>query len=257
MDKLFIENRLGKKLAVVVERPANPIGLAFIMHGLGSNKDRNYIKAWAEIFVKYNYVTVRFDTTNTYGESEGNYEEATITNYYQDLEDVIRWAKAQDFYIEPFVLMGHSFGGICTALYAEHYPEEVKALAPISTVVSGRLSLETYDPEVLESWKQTGWNERPSSMIPGLIKKLPWSHMEDRQQYDLLTEADKLTMPVLMIVGSKDDLFPVNQQQMLFDSLPGQKEFHIIENAPHSFREENHIVESCDLLDRWLSKLDN
>jgi pimeloyl-ACP methyl ester carboxylesterase len=256
MEKLFIENRLGKKISVLIEKPDEPIGLAFIMHGLGSNKDRNYIKRWADIFLSHGFISLRFDTTNTYGESEGKYEDATITSYYQDLEDVINWAKTQDFYIEPFILMGHSFGGICTAMYAEHYPEEIKALAPISTVVSGKLSLETYDPNILESWKETGWNECPSSMIPGLIKKLPWSHMEDRQQYDLLSDVGKLTMPVLMLVGSKDDLFPVEQQQILFDALPGPKELHVILGAPHSFREEEHIAETERILDTWLTKLE-
>ena len=41
------------------------------------------------------------------------------------------------WYGEPFVLVGHSLGGISTALFAENYPDKVKALAPISTVVSG------------------------------------------------------------------------------------------------------------------------
>jgi hypothetical protein len=36
---------------------------------------------------------VLFDTTHSFGESGGNYEDATTTQYYQDLEDVISWAK--------------------------------------------------------------------------------------------------------------------------------------------------------------------
>lgn len=39
MEKIFIENRLGKKISVLIEKPDEPIGLAFIMHGLGSKDD--------------------------------------------------------------------------------------------------------------------------------------------------------------------------------------------------------------------------
>jgi pimeloyl-ACP methyl ester carboxylesterase len=256
MEKLFIKNRDHKNIAVILDKPENVKGLAFIMHGLGATKDRDYLNRWAKIFRDRGYLVVRFDARDTYGESEGHYENATVTSYYQDLEDVINWTKAQDFYKEPFVLMGHSFGGICTALYAEYHVEEVKALAPIATVVSGSLSMQAYDPKVLADWEATGWNERPSPVIPGLIKRLPWSHMIDRQQYDLLPEANKLTMPVLMMVGSEDTITPAAHQQILFDALPGPKEFHIILNGPHTFRDDEHIEETCKLLDAWLQKLE-
>src|SRR3989338_5280761 len=126
MPKEFIKNRKGQKIAVLVERPENLKGLAFVMHGLGGFKEQPHIRAIAEAFLESGYTVIRFDTTNTFGESEGNYEDATTTNYYEDLEDVIEWSKNQLWYKEPFALGGHNLGGICSALYAEKYPEKVK-----------------------------------------------------------------------------------------------------------------------------------
>jgi pimeloyl-ACP methyl ester carboxylesterase len=54
-------------------------------------------------------------------------------------------------------LCGHSLGGISTTLYAQKYPELVKALAPISTVVSGKLSIEAHKKEDIDNWRDTGW----------------------------------------------------------------------------------------------------
>ncbi len=254
--KTFITNRKGQKIAVIVEEIPNAKGLAFVMHGLSGNKEQAHIQTFAKSFVDSGYTTVLFDTTNTFGESDGNYEDATATNYYEDLEDVISWSKTQSWYQEPFCLAGHSLGGLCVALYAEKHPEQIKALAPAATVVSGELSEQNkMSKGELENWKKTGWRTETSTNMPGLIKKLKWSHMEDRLKYDLLPEARKLTMPVLMIVGSEDNSTPPKHQQILFDALPGKKELHIIKGAPHTFREENHLKEIKTIFNEWIKKI--
>jgi len=254
-EKIIIKNRKKKKIVILLNSVKNQKGLAFIMHGLGGFKEQVHIKTFAETLNELEYTVVRFDTTNTIGESEGKYEDATATNYYEDLEDVIKWAKKKDWYEEPFVLVGHSLGGICTTLYAENHPKKVKALAPISTVVHGRLSFEIRTKEEIERWKRTGWEEHESRSKPGVIKRLRWSFVEDISKYDLLKKVDKLTMPVLMIVGSEDDRTPVKHQQILFDKLPDKKEFHVIKGAPHTFREKKHLEEIKKIFKNWIKKL--
>lgn len=253
-EKVYFKNRHGKKIAVIVEKIKNAKGLAFIMHGLGGFKEQNHIQTFAEAFLESEYNVVRFDSTHAFGESEGDYEDATTTNYYEDLEDVIKWAKQQSWYQEPFCMVGHSLGSICIALYAEKYPNKVKALAPISTVVSGKLTSEINLKEI-EEWKRTGWRIKESETQKGLIKRLKWSHMEDRLKYDLLPEVDKLTMPILLIVGDNDDRTPVKHQNILFDKLLGKKELHIIKNAPHTFIEENQLKEIKEIFLKWIDDL--
>src|SRR3989344_3292352 len=253
MPKQIIQNRKGQKIVILVDGAENKNGIAFVMHGLGGFKEQPHIQTMAEAFLENGYTAVRFDTTNTFGESAGDYEKATITNYYEDLEDVIAWSEGQPWYHEPFALAGHSLGGICTALFAEKYPKKVKALAPISTVVSGKLSFETKEEEAGE-WKRTGWRETPRISKPG-VKRLPWSHMEDRLKYDLLPEAKKLSMPALMVVGSEDASTPLEHQKILFDALPGRKEFHVIAGSGHTFRAEKHIAELRQIFIKWIGKL--
>ncbi len=257
MQKLFIKNRKEQNVSVIVEQTENQNGLAFVMHGLGGFKEQNHIITIANAFQERGFTVVRFDTTNTFGESDGKYEDATITNYYEDLEDVISWAKDQVWYQELFALSGHSLGGICTALFAERYPEKVLALAPISPVVSGQLSVEAhkrFKPDDFMRWEKTGWKEEQSVSRPGVIKRLPWTHIIDRLQYDLLPKASKLTMPVLLIVGENDTATPPDQVGILFNALPGEKEFHVIKNAPHTFREKEHLGEIRSLFLNWIDK---
>lgn len=255
MQKLFIQNRKGQKMAVVVDESPSAQGLVFIMHGLSGSKEQLHLRAMGDAFKENGFSVIYFDTTNTFGESDGNYENATVTNYFEDLEDVIAWAKIQAWFIKPFCLAGHSLGGICTALYAEKYPEKIKAIAPISTVVSGQLSLEAHPKEKIENWKNSGWRIEESSSKPGLIKKLKWSHFEDRLKYNLLEQANKLVMPVLLIVGEQDRTTPLEHQQIFFDKLPGQKELHVIKGSGHTFKEDEHLAEIKNIFDKWIKQL--
>lgn len=235
----------------MVEAPSGePKGLAFVMHGLGGYKEQLQIRTAAEAFLENGYAAISFDTTNTFGESDGSYDDATVTNYLEDLEDVIDWAEGQGWFMEPFVLVGHSLGGICTATYAEKRPEKVKGLAPLATVVSGQLSLPRQ--ENLEEWKSLGYKERTSNSRPHMSGRLKWSHMEDRLKYDLIPEANKLTMPVFMMVGTKDEPTPPEDQRVLFDALPGQKELHVLKGAEHTFKKPEHLAELKKNLDAWI-----
>ena len=256
MNKIIINNRKNKKIVILVETKKNQKGLAFVMHGLSGSKDELHIKSIATTFVENGYTTVRFDTTNTFGESYGRYEDATLTNYYEDLEDVLKWSKTQTWYEKPFILAGHSLGGIAILLYTEKFPQNVRGIAPLSTVVSGQLSMEAPRHRgKLELWEKSGWREEISQSVPWRIKRLPWSHVVDRLKYDVIPNAKKLTMPVLLIVGDHDESTPYKHQKILFDALPAKKEFHIIKNAPHTFVDSIHLKEINRILDAWIKSV--
>ncbi len=251
--KVFIRNRNKQKVCVVAEGPEEAGKLAFVMHGLSGNKQEPHLRSIVEAFLEAGYTVASFDTTNTFGESDGQFEDATLTGYFNDLEDVINWAAGQSWYTEPFVLAGHSFGGIATGFFAERYPERVKALAPISSVISGELTVQTpkYSAQgMLDKWKKDGvWAFGRSD---GTEKRLKWACMEDRLKYSLLPEAYKLTMPVLLVVGSMDEATPPSHNQILFDKLPGKKEMHIIEGAVHTFDKASERDELKETVRRWL-----
>jgi pimeloyl-ACP methyl ester carboxylesterase len=253
--KTFIQNRKGQKFCVLIEETPNAKGLAFVMHGLGVSKELPPMEVIAHTLSDNNYTVVRFDATNSYGESDGNYADATTTGYYQDLEDIINWSKNQAWYNEPFILAGHSLGALCCGLYSQKFPEKIKGLALFSSVVSGQLTYEATDPEELKKWRKTGWRISESVSRPGLIKKLKWSEMEDRLKYSLLTYIKKLTMPILMVAGETDTLTPVAHQQILFKELNTKKEMHVVKNAWHNFSQQQESEEIKDILNNWLNNL--
>lgn len=252
--KQFIKNRKWENISVLVEEKENNNAIAFVMHWLWWFKEQDHIRTFIKAFLDNNITVISFDTTNTFWESDWNYENATTTNYYEDLEDVIFWAKNQEWYKEPFYLAGHSLGWISTSMYSQKNPSEVKALAPISSVVSGQMTVDIIPEEELKKRKEAWYKISESKSKPWVIKKLKFSHFADRAKYNILAEANKLTMPVLLIVWENDDRTPLSHQELLFNELTWDKELHIIKRAPHTFRKVNELNEIYDLFDKWIKK---
>ena len=79
--------------------------------------------------------------------------------------------------------------------------------------------------------------------------------MEDRLKYDLLKDAKKLTMPILLLVWEKDEVTPLKHQKLFFDKLDWEKELNVINNAWHSFVKEEEFEEIYNIFDKWIKKV--
>ncbi len=254
--KTFIKNRKGQKIAVLVEENSEAKGLAFVMHGLSGYKEQPQIEMFAAVFQENEYTTVCFDTTYTVGESDVELEDVTFTNTYHDLEDVINWASTQDWYQEPFCLIGHSLGGLSGLLYTEKHPEKIKAIAPISSVIGGKLKLSSpYYKRIVPQWKADGFREWESLSRPGEKSRVKWSYVEDLMQYDSLAQADKIIMPVFIAYGENDDGMPPEHRKMLVDAIAGPVEYHEIKDVTHTFRKPEKLKELRTLLNQWIKTL--
>lgn len=257
MEKITIKNRLGLDLLVQIEGEGEQ--LAFVTHGLGGYKEQSHIRSAVQAFIERGYCVVSFDTTNSIGESGGKMEDATLTTSYADLCDVIAWAKSQPWYRQPFALCGHSLGGSSVTLYAEDHPSDVAAIILMAPVVAGQLSLGFYraqEPEEAAKWERTGWQISESKSRPGVMKRLPWSHMLDRLKYDLLPRADQLTMPTHIIVGERDESCPVEHQRLLLDRIPSKvKRFTILSGTDHNYRTPDRTGELKSAIISWLQTL--
>lgn len=258
MEKFSFKNRYGLEIVGYVKIPENPIGLVFEQHGLGSFKEHVGVQAVVDSFSEHNYIVVNFDSTNSVNESGGKYEDATLGKHCEDLIDVIDWAKDKFWYQEPFILSGHSLGGFSVIEYAENFPQKVKGIFAFAPTISGKFSFEAnekYSLETFKSWRDTGWNSRISNSKPGIEKRLPWSHMEERLNHDLLPGTDNLTMPVLILVGENDTSCPPEHQKVLFENLKCPKDLFIIPGAPHTFRSPEDLSELKKILNDWLKKI--
>jgi pimeloyl-ACP methyl ester carboxylesterase len=102
----------------------------------------------------------RFATTVTYsragiGQSQSHAEDATINMHVNDLHDIIKnVAKGK-----PVVLVGHSYGGMLSTVFAQRYPVLVKGLVLIDpAVLAQRQQLKMLDAQRVardDQWLRT------------------------------------------------------------------------------------------------------
>ena len=252
-EKITIRNWNNEKIVAVLDKKNKPIGLAVIMPGLSGHKEQPHIQIFKKAFDEKNFTTLVFDPGNSCGESYGKLEDATVTQYLHDLEDVIMWASKQEFYNEQFILAGHSLGSFCSLLYAEKFPNKIIAIAPISTVVNGKMNMDRYPKDLIKEWKEKGIREWKSHS--GEIKRLKWRYIEDGIEHDTLKNIAKITMPCLLIVGEKDIETPVSDNKLLYGKLKCEKEIRIIKGAEHTFREKKHLEEIKNIILKWIEKI--
>ncbi|MBT4210035.1 MAG: alpha/beta fold hydrolase [Candidatus Komeilibacteria bacterium] len=251
MENLFIKNREGNKIALNLTKIKPQKGLVFVMPGLGQTKSAIHMQNFVDSFADKNFTVVIFDVTNGVGQSDGDYSQASFTGYYNDLADVIDWAKTQDWYQEPFVLAGHSMGGGCILRYAADYLARVSGIVPFATVIGGHQTIAKFGRDDLPAIKIENGKE--------VIKKLDWEPFkEDILKYDIVPEADKFTMPILMMVGEEDMGTPLEDQMKLYDGMPEDKEIHVVKGAPHTFEKPEHLAKMKQILQDWIdNKLKN
>lgn len=259
MQKLTLQNRKGLKIVGELETPnQEPKGTCIVQHGYSGFKEQPHVIAMKNAFLEQGFVTFNFDTTNSFGESDGKLEDSRIGLHADDLEDVVTWAKEQDWFVEPLALTGTSMGGYSVLSYAENHPGDVSYCVPVAPVVSGKLiheSNQEKDPDGYKKWQETGWLEKESSSKSGVIKRSPWDLMVEYMNHDLLPQADKLTMPILLIGGSEDTSIPIKHLEILFDAIPeGNKTFEILEGLPHTPRKQEQLELLKSTIANWLEK---
>jgi len=254
MKKLTLTNRKDQKIVGEVELPERkPVGTCIVQHGHGSSMRAAQQIAMKDAFLEKGFVVFSFDVTNSLGESDGKFEDARLGLFCEDLEDVIAWAKQQDWYVGPLALTGHSMGGHSVAIYAEKHFDEVAYCAAIAPVISGKLIHEVLDPGMLEGWEESGWYISESPLKPGFIGRSPWEVMIEYKDHDLLPFAENLTMPTLLVVGGRDHIIPVKHIQKLFDAIPeGKKKLVVLESAGHTYHTEEHLISLKKEIKNWL-----
>lgn len=252
MQPLRIRNRNDTELAVAVAISDHPKGVAFVAHGLGGFKEQAHIRVIAEACQAAGYNVVTYDAANSLGQSGGRMQEATLTNYYEDLEDVIAWAATQSWYAGPLLIAGHSIGGACAVMYAANHPGTVAAIIPVCPMVAGSIyEARKANPKAMERWEKKGYLTVPSAK-PGKLKRIGWNFAADLRTHDIRTVAPGVQCRSLFIAGSKDTELPPEDIQQLVDKVNGPVEFHVIQGMGHNPRSKKHLAELRQTIQAWL-----
>ncbi len=210
--------------------------LAIIQHGLASHLGHSVVQTAKKAFLDNGYVVITFDSRNSLGKSGGNIKDVRLASFERDLAEVVDWVSRQDFYSEPFALVGHSLGGASVLQYTAENPSRVGKLIPVTPVVSGQkweaacLS-EMHD--FCENWKKNGFYRYQTEDIPYQV-------VETAKAYDALKLADKIKADVLLVTAEDDFVIPPRDVEDLYDALSFPKHLVTVPQSGHNFETEEN-----------------
>lgn len=257
MTPMSFYNRRQQRLVGEIRQPVGtPRGWAIITHGLAGHRGQPHMRLLAEAAVAAGYSTVFYDSTNSFGASGGTLDLLTPTTHLHDLEDVIAHVESHHKASGPYLLMGHSLGSFAVLTYTLTYPENVAALAPLSAVVGGDASWQSWqnaDPKLFADWHRTGMYPKVNDLNPGQSGHISWAYMTDMKHYDLLRDAGQITVPTLLIVGDHDRSTPPHTQLQLKTAITGPAELHVLKDCGHTYHAAEQLAEVRAIVDGWLT----
>ncbi len=93
-EKIFFSNSKGDKLCGVFSNPVNDdsVPIVILCHGFTTSKDSLTNRRLEEVLNKQNVATLRIDLF-AHGESEGRFEEITVSEAVDDIINAIKYVQ--------------------------------------------------------------------------------------------------------------------------------------------------------------------
>jgi len=229
-------------LAVAIQCPKKLTNrLAILCPGYLDSKDYKHLVGLSEELSQKGYTVVRFEPTGTW-ESEGEISDYTTTQYLEDIKNVLEYMLKENTY--TYILLGgHSRGGQVSLLYAarDSRISFVLGIMPSSGPMVGRRR---------EEWKETGVSVSQRDLPDNRQEKkefhVPFSHVEDRDKYDVVGDVKNIHVPVVFIAGELDDLVLPEDVKEIFNNANEPKKFITIVGIGHDYRHNDDEVKMVD-----------
>ncbi|MCR5671434.1 MAG: lysophospholipase [Butyrivibrio sp.] len=203
-EKEFYIDSDGVRLHAKLDRPegaAEKGPLCILVHGFTGHMEEDHIIAAKDSILEAGVSVLRVEMYG-HGKSDGKFIDHNLFKWINNMFSVMRYVKTLDF-VTDLYMCGHSQGGLLTMLIAGMFPDEFKAIVPLSPAwmipevarqgsVLGAFFDNAHIPDTLSSgeWEISGDYIRAARAI----------HVED--------EIERYNGPVLIIHGDEDEAVP-------------------------------------------------
>ncbi|WP_459876930.1 alpha/beta hydrolase [Desulfothermus naphthae] len=218
-----------------------------VCHGFSGTKEGGgKAISMAKYFSSHNITTLLFDFSGN-GESDGKFEDITLSGQIQDLNVAINFIK--DLGFNKIFVMGRSFGGTTAICYTGyHKPHYVKGVICVNSVAR------PYELFSKVRTKRDGDKVVLKADEKQVIIKNDF--FEDLKKWDILSLAKKISpIPLLIIQGDRDEVVDPKEAQMLYNSARDPKELKIIKGGDHTFTDNYKPMWEATL--KFILKLSN
>ncbi|MGB6221698.1 alpha/beta hydrolase [Haloferula sp.] len=232
-------NRRGERIDSSFHPGTREGHLLVLGHGVTGNKDRPLMVAMAELLAEAGWPCLRISFSGN-GESEGKFEDSTISKECEDLSDVLDQLPEG----VQIAYCGHSMGG-AVGLKSAVVDPRIEVLVTLAGMVRTALFCDTEfgDQRPGEGFM---WDEEGCPLSEAFVEDM-------KEIGDLLEEAGRLSIPYLLVHGTADDVvLPVDSVDA-FGVAQGPKHLLEIDGAEHSFGDESY-ADVAAAIDEWLNE---
>ncbi len=245
-ERISISNPRGQRLVGILHRPdrSKAASAVILCHGMESSKESEKLVTLSRRLSERGIIALRFDFAGS-GESEGKFEEITYSGEVEDLRAA--YEVVMKYRPKKIGVLGSSMGGTVGLLFAAQ-EQNIAALVTIAAPVHPeRFSERLSTPEETRQWRARGFTRYHGH-------RLNVSLLRDLEVLDVPKAARKISCPVLVIHGDKDDIVPVKEGRELFAALAGPKRLCIIEGSGHRLTEPAHLQKALAESIDWLTQ---
>ncbi|WP_227935096.1 alpha/beta hydrolase family protein [Alkalihalobacillus deserti] len=253
----FHSNQLSAAIHYPIDHEQSSFPTIIFVHGFVSSKvgeHRLFVKA-ANYFANKGFICFRFDFRGC-GESDGDYQEVTVTKQLEELRTAINYVSSLDgVNPERMTLVGHSLGGAITALSASQFPsiQTIVLWSPVARPyfdirsITGTEAINTAEKEGVFDYK-------------GFL--LSYDFFNDLSHHDPLKKITSYKGSVLLIHGDQDQDIPKENVTTYLKELKENRNERVIDasyivGADHTFTNtawENELFhKTC----QWLENRKN
>ena len=236
-ERVLFSNGEQKLAGLYHEAAGGSRRTAVTSHGFAANKDSD---KWAMVCGRLQaegISALRFDHAGC-GESEGLFEDVTLTGRIRDLRAAVRFARERG--AGAVALIGSSFGGDTVLFCATDPGIAASAIvgAPFTfDFVSGAVTGASRDPDYLE--------------LDGMRVKR--GVIADAAGYDIAAQAARVSR-LLVMHGTLDDVVPPDDARKIYGRAAEPKQLVMVDGADHRFSGLRHREIMFDRIFEWFSK---
>ena len=250
----FYSNRLSGVVHYPTNRTDKHPAIIFVHGFVGSKvgEHRLFVKA-ANYFSKLHYLSFRFDFSGC-GESEGDYQDVTITEQIKELQAAIRYvSELKEIDPERIIIIGHSLGGAVTALTASLEPK-VKHIVLWSPVARPYRDISAITgSEAVATAKRKGIYD-----YHGFL--LSHAFFTDLKAYQPLETISAYTGTTLIIHAEKDEDVPKENAAMYKNAIRSSQQDQLVDiayinGADHTFSRTLWEQELFQYTSSWLERV--
>jgi len=222
----------------------NPV--IIVCHGFTGSKEGNgEALKMADELGRLGYNTLLFDFAGC-GESEGMWEDITLSSHMEDLGSIVDWCEKQGF--SKFILTGRSFGGTTVLCYTARDPR----ISGACTWAAVARTTELFSQFTDDPLDGPGDDRVAIAGEEGIIY-LKREFFQDLKRHDIVKCTAAIAPRNLLVIhGTRDELVPPEDAELIYNAAKEPKDLIFIEGADHQF--SNHTRKVWDVFFNWLQK---